>query len=182
VSGDLNLLPVERLTAVHRLVLSYWTQRKGERPVPRWSDFEPADVGAALPNLMLWEPDGGGSYRCRLSGSAVEERLGYALKGLSLDRLPCTHVDETTRDFDLVRERGLLSYTERTMAWADLPLTAYRHLLLPLLGSDGTVDRLLGVVTFDRLCPEDLLWDRGRRCVGEPPPLAGGLDRARRQT
>jgi hypothetical protein len=42
------------------------------------------------------------------------------------------------------------------MAWADLPLTAYRHLLLPLLGSDGTVDRLLGIVTFDRLSLEDL--------------------------
>jgi hypothetical protein len=151
VSGAPASLPAGRLGPLHHQVLAYWLQRRGDRIAPRRRDIEPFDIARALPNLLLWELDGRGGYRCRLSGTCVDEQVGYPLKGALLEQIPCAQIEEAKRDFDLVRKDAVLSYAERTMAWAQRPFTAYHHLLMPLLGDGSEVERLLSVITFDTM-------------------------------
>jgi hypothetical protein len=149
VFGAPELRPAQRLTPTHPQVLDRWIERRGDLPAPRRHGFETSDLVDALPNMLAWEPDGRGSYRCRVSGSAVDEQIGYALGGMSLDHLPRGMARQVRSDFTLVRGRCMLSYSERTMAWAGNPATAYCHLLMPLLGDGDSVERLLSVITFD---------------------------------
>lgn len=160
VAGDATALPMHRLTLLHAQLLAYWEQKRaGTAAAPRRADIDPADFPRALPHVALWAPEAGGDYRCRLCGSGVEEKLGYSLKGQVLGAIPCPLIDEARREFDTARDQLKPVFAERTMAWAQQPTTFYRHLLLPLLGADGTVERLLSVLSFHRL--------------REPPPPLG---------
>ena len=140
-----------RLTALHRQVLDYWEDWRGEERAPHYTELDPAAIRRALPHVLLWEHAENGDYRCRLAGTAVDAAIGTPLKGLWLSAIPCTLLDEARREFDAVRHRSLPCFVERTMAWAGKPFLFYRHLLLPLAGASGRVERLLGILTFHSL-------------------------------
>ena len=58
-----------------RRLHEYWDRSRGERPMPRRSDFDPADLPRLLPGMILVDvegvrPDGTGLYRYRVVGGS----------------------------------------------------------------------------------------------------------------
>jgi hypothetical protein len=151
VSGETGTLPTNRFTLLHSQLLAYWDQKRGKARALRRADIDPTDFARALPQVLLWAPEDGGDYTCRLCGNGVEEKLGTTLKGVSLSAIRCTLIEEARREFDSVRDHVKPAFAERTMGWAQQPNMFYRHLLLPLLGPGNEVERLLSVLTFHRL-------------------------------
>ncbi|MBX6323118.1 MAG: PAS domain-containing protein [Rhodospirillaceae bacterium] len=151
VAGEAGTLPAQRFTLLHGQMLAYWERKRGPDRAPRRARVDPADFPRVLPHLMMWAPEAGGDYLCRLCGSDVEEKFGMSLHGVRLMSIPCSLIGETRAEFDAARTRFEPVFVERTMAWAQLPTMFYRHLLLPLLGRGEEVERLLSVLTFHRL-------------------------------
>lgn len=133
---------------IHRHVLNHWEAARSGRPALRNADFDPYEIRHALPNVALWEITQDGGYRCRLSGAEVDENAGGSLKGVSLAEIPCSLIHEAVEEFDIVRDRLVACFVERTMGWAGMPFRYYRHLLLPLIDEKGAAARLLSVLTF----------------------------------
>jgi len=148
VSAPAWAVPIERLLPTHRAVLDYWQERRGNAVAPRRSAFHPFDIPRTLTSLAVWDIETDGEYRCRLAGTEVETALGGKLTGIALSDLRCTLLDEARREFDAVRDRGLVSIAERTMGWAGKPHRYYRHLLLPLTNDRGGIHMVLSVLTF----------------------------------
>lgn len=151
MSGDPTDLPADRLTASHHRVLRYWNERRGDEMAPPRASIDPGGLRSDLPHVLLWEIDGAGEYRCRLSGTEVDRTLGRSLTGAKLGDIRCSLIEEARREFDAVRDHALLSFAERTLNWAGKPHLYYRHLLLPLTGAAGNVGVLLSVLTFHSL-------------------------------
>jgi len=141
-------LPRERMMPIHCRVLNHWEAARRGHPALRNVDFDPYEIRHALPNVALWEIAPGGGYRCRLSGAEVDENAGGSLKGVSLAEIPCALIHDAVEEFDIVRDRLVPCFVERTMAWAGMPFRYYRHLLLPLIDEKGAAERLLSVLTF----------------------------------
>ncbi|HEV2678210.1 MAG TPA: PAS domain-containing protein [Aliidongia sp.] len=150
VSLPADEMPEDRLTSMHRKVLSYWRAKRGAFAAPRRSDIDPCDLGTALPHLVLWEIDGVPDYRCRLAGTNVCENLIGNMQGILLGDLPCPLLPETRREFDAARDDGLVTLAERTLNWLGRPLIYYRHLLLPLVDDVGHCHQLMSVLTFHK--------------------------------
>jgi hypothetical protein len=151
MSGTPGDLPADRLTSSHQSVLRYWNERRGDRPAAARASIDPCDLRGALPQILLWEIDGAGEYRCRLAGTEIDRTLGRGLTGATLGNIRCSRIEEARREFDAVRDDALLSFAERTLIWAGKPHLYYRHLLLPLTGATGSISVLLSVLTFHSL-------------------------------
>jgi len=148
VSVPADRVPEDRLDEKHQLVFRYWREKRGAGVAPRRTDIDPCDLGPALPNLILWEV-GKSDYRVRLAGTEVCSNMLGELKGITLGELRCPLLAEARREFDAVRDGGLVSLVERTLHWLGRPLIFYRHLLLPLVDEQERIHRLLSVMTFD---------------------------------
>ncbi len=160
VSCGARELPLERMTETHRQVLRYWDDKRGTQSVPRRAGLDPCDLSRALPNVLLWDADAAGGYRCRLSGTAVDAGMGSHLKGMALADMRCSLIDEARREFAAACDSGRISFAERTMGWVGKPYLYYRHLILPLRGSSNEIDQLLCVLTFHNVS------ERGLRISG----------------
>ena len=148
VSCSAEALGDARLTPQHRAVLQYWDVKRAGDKAPRRCDIDPTEIPKSLGHLALWQVEENGAYRCRLSGGEIEQAMRGSLRGVLLHEIDCPCIDEARREFDAVREQALVSFSERTMAWAGRPYAFYRHLLLPLVDECRNVHRLLSVLTF----------------------------------
>ncbi|HVJ55692.1 MAG TPA: PAS domain-containing protein [Aliidongia sp.] len=149
ISVPAEQVPEAKLDQTHRRVFAYWKQKRGTRHAPRRADIDPCDLGFVLPNLILWEIDDVPDYRVRLAGTDVCHNMLGELRGVLLGELRCPLLAEARREFDAVRDEGLISLVERTLHWLDRPLVFYRHLLMPLVDDTGRVNMLLSVMTFE---------------------------------
>ena len=145
-----DAIPDDRLTDKHRKALAYWRAKRGPYGAPRRADIDPCDLGAILPNLVLWQIDGEPDYRCRLAGTDVCLNLVGNMQGILLGDLPCPLLAEARREFDAARDEGLATLAERTLHWLGRPLIYYRHLLLPLVDDTGHRHQLMSILTFHR--------------------------------
>jgi len=150
ISVPAEQIPEARLTEVHRAVFAYWQAKRGQRRAPRRTEIDPCDLGFALPALILWETDGLPDYRVRVAGTEICTNMLGELKGMLLGELRCPLLAEARREFDAVRDHGLVSLVERTLHWLDRPLVFYRHLLLPLTDAADRIHMLLSVMTFEK--------------------------------
>jgi hypothetical protein len=148
VSCSAEALGDARLMPQHRAVLQYWDVKRAGDKAPRRRDIDPTEIPKSLRHLALWEVEGNGAYRCRLSGGEIDRAMGGSLRGVLLHEIDCPCIEEARHEFDAVRDHALVSFSERTLGWAGRPYAYYRHLLLPLLDECRDVRRLLSVLTF----------------------------------
>jgi len=148
ISCPIELLPEDRFTDRHRQMLRYWLSKVSQTDIPRRADIDPLDIPRLLPNILLWDVADYGDYECRLAGSEVDLSMGVSLKGGRLGDIQCPLIDEARQEFDAVRDDGMVSFAERTMAWVGKPFLYYRHLLMPLADDAGEIDTLVSLLTF----------------------------------
>jgi hypothetical protein len=129
----------------------YWHALRGARKLPVRTEINPAQIDAILPYCFILERVAPGIGRMRIAGQALNAILGMEARGMPLSVF-----------FTPAARPVLAQHLERVFAapaLLDLPLEAPRGigrgrlggrmLVLPLLGSDGTVSRALGAVMVD---------------------------------
>lgn len=128
----------------------YWRAIRGELPIARRNDVDPADLIFILPNLMLVETAKEiGDYRIRLFATGLVKEFGEERTGKRFGELrDIENLQEAYGDFGYVRRTAKPSYIgDRSVS----PLRSYRgysRLLLPLTLQGETVDIILAGYAF----------------------------------
>lgn len=122
-----------------------WTHRRGGRPAPLRADFSPATLGGLMPQLFMLDGETG-EDDFRLVGGLILDLHGRDLRGVAFREL----WDRA----DMLKATAALSEVRATLR--PVVVTARAHTaegyetrleiaLAPLLGEDGSVERLLGL-------------------------------------
>ena len=127
---------------------TYWNEVRRDRLAPRRFEIEPSQIGAILPNTFILERSDSATFRFRLAGTAICEAFGQEFRD--------TNFLEGWADDDRVSlERQLAVVTQQGgVAVIDIEAFArtgqsaiFETILLPLVHTRDTVDRVLGAMT-----------------------------------
>ncbi len=125
------------------LVETYWQALRGARRLPLRTEIEPAAIDAALGHALIAERLAPGIARFRVAGGALRDGLGLDPHGLLMSSL---FAAPSRAIFG-----GFVDFAMDGPAIVDLAVTSQtargRLLMLPLAGGDGTVNRVLGVLS-----------------------------------
>jgi len=150
VSGSPDDLPAGRLTDKHQEILKFWESQRGSEIAPRRAAITPWAIPQLVPFLMIWQIQDS-DYVCRLAGTEVEWSFGTPLSGVPLSDIRCSEHQIVQKEFGAVRDRGLITFAERTIGWVGKPYLYYRHLLMPLINERSEIHMLLSLFTFHPL-------------------------------
>jgi hypothetical protein len=126
-------------------LLRYWLDLAGDRSMPAASEIDPLQMRPALGYLILVDVvEDGRDLRYRLFGSTLAAVSGFDMTG----QLVSQHrASPYVVEFALATYRAVLTRREPVLTEhgppATIETTAWRRLVLPLSGPDGTVIRLL---------------------------------------
>lgn len=125
-----------------RALYSYWEALRGQRPCPYRAEIEPRDMQGDVRYLFLIENLGQGNLRFRLAGSALEDAIGFDLRGMSARTIMAGKARENFS--------ALISETlaEPGVGYARLlgpeGVQVWEMILLPLRSEFGRTDLLIG--------------------------------------
>lgn len=132
----------EMIHAEIRALYNYWEALRGQRPCPYRSEVDPRDMEGDARHLFLLENLGDGNVRFRLSGSALEEAIGFDLRGMSARTIMTGKARESF--LALIGE----TLAEPGVGYARLMAPdgaqVWEIVLLPLRSDFGKIDRLIG--------------------------------------
>ncbi len=128
-----------------RFLLRYWVDLAGERAMPAAAEIDAMEMRPALGYLILVDVvEEGHDFRYRLFGSTIAAVSGFDMTGkLVSHHLASAYIVE----FALAVYRAVLARREPLLTEhgppATVETTAWRRLVLPLAGPDGSVVRFL---------------------------------------
>ena len=152
---------------------AYWTALRGHALAPRRFDIEPSRIAPLLPHTFILEKLGPRDYRYRIAGTAICELFGLEMRDHSFfegwdqaDRLVLE------RTLAVVTRRGGVARFEldaNSGPHPDVARTASRHrpshtpvrlrgVLLPLLHTEGRIDRVLGALAVEETVANSHEW------------------------
>jgi hypothetical protein len=135
--------PIVRTTEIRRL-LEHWYYLKGDRPLPRRSDLDPADIAYCLGNVALVEIEQPFRPRYRLVGTNLVRLLGEDPTGRYIDEMYSTGIRrEALAAYRRTVETGAPDYTERMFSLLFLKFGYYRLLLPFTWRREGQADLVL---------------------------------------
>jgi hypothetical protein len=156
-------------------LLRYWESKCCGAEAPPVAAIDPVEFRFILGWLMIMEPlDGGANFRYRLYGSHIADAFGRDLTDCRIgDSFPAvaSFVIGVYQQI-LRRKRPILT---RHTPPAIIPIQRWERLVLPFLGPDGNVTRILvgaiahGIRRVDRPRPPWPLNDAAET-EGDPPP------------
>ena len=132
----------EMIHAEIRALYNYWESLRGQRPCPYRSEVDPRDMEGDARHLFMLEDLGDGNVRFRLSGSALEDAIGFDLRGMSARTIMHGKARESFMALiaETLAEPGVgyarLLGPDGTQVW--------EIALLPLRSDFGKIDRLIG--------------------------------------
>lgn len=156
---------------------AYWNDVRGDRLAPRRFEIEPSRIAAILPDTFILERVDSATFRFRLAGTRICEAFVAEFRGLNiLDLLE--PIDRATLRHDLATvagEGGVGLFALEGVSESGKPLM-FEMLIVPLIHTNDTVDRLLGSltplaspawlghepVTIKRLVSHEIIWPEGR--------------------
>ena len=125
-----------------RALYSYWEHLRGGRPCPDRTEVDPRDIATDARHLFVLEDLGGDNIRFRLAGTGLLEAFGLDLRGMSARAIMSGKSRESFAALiaETIAEPGVgyarLLAPDGTSVW--------EVVLLPLRGSFGTIDRVIG--------------------------------------
>lgn len=132
----------EMINSEIRALYSYWEQLRAGRPCPERTEVDPRDIPADARHLFILEDLGQGNIRFRLAGTGLLEAFGFDLRGMSARAIMEGRSRESFVALvsETIAEPGVgyarLTAPDGTQAW--------EVVLLPLRGSFGAIDRVIG--------------------------------------
>ncbi len=159
---------------------AYWTTLRGTAVAPRRFDIEPSRIAPLLSHTFILEKLGPRDYRYRIAGTSICQLFGLELREQSFfDGFGAADVVALERTLAVVTRRGGVSWFEIEATRATPPVTSrptshpspsrptplrtpsrqqppikLRGVLLPLLHSEGRIDRVLGAVALEVADPD----------------------------
>lgn len=138
-----------------RELYAYWDGKRGARSMPARADLDPIDVRAVIGNIILVDVIAGEplTFRIRLHGTNLSERVRFDLTGKMLDEMPQAEFRELTqKSFTRVvqTKEPLHAYRDGVL---DNRRRVYETLILPLSSDGENVDRILCGLFYDHLDP-----------------------------
>ena len=137
------------------LLQDWWERQRAGRTMPCRAEFDPAAVRGVLPDLVMIDVAGGeraGAHRFtyRLAGTRVDERLGFALKGMTVDAAlfgESAALIQQQYEAAVAKRQPVLCAHQLVMGGTRY--VDYERLIVPLAGEDGeTVVALAAAVNF----------------------------------
>lgn len=131
-----------------RQLYAYWDQIRNGRLAPRRFEIEPAKIASLLPETFIAEGAGLLGMRFRLAGTKICEQFGRELRGVDF----LTLWKARDRDALATLLRNVLVDAAvghgEFRAYTDTDKEArFEFLLLPLIHTGETINRLLGTIT-----------------------------------
>src|SRR5690606_4411619 len=125
----------------------YWNRLRGERPAPRRTEIEPADIKSLLADTFILENDSRGEAVFRLAGTRLCATYGREMKGYSFISL-WGH-----RDQRVIARFTYAAFHNKSVVTVALEgaslsgrINKFEMILLPLEGGMGS-PRILGAIT-----------------------------------
>jgi len=154
-----------------RFLLRWWHRlaaAHGGLP-PASLKLDPLALRPALGHLATLQPEAGGAdFRFRLYGSIIAERTGFDMTGKLASAMPSAPdaVAFLTATYRAVSRERTPLYSEHT-PWSGQSVTRWFRLLLPFVGDDGAVERIVvgNLPGANRLASHELLQEMALRAV-----------------
>lgn len=138
-------------------IFDYWRRLKGRRIAPDRADFNPADVGRHLADVILLERTEQGRWSFRIAGSRLCGHFGGELRGQDFTSVLLPQADADAGEMlATVSEEALPVVAGLTMMFTNGVAAMGELLLLPMQHEGSTDRRILGIVSFqqrDRMVP-----------------------------
>lgn len=129
---------------------AFWNQARGTHLYPGQADLDLMRVPRLLPNLFILDVLGGGGFRHRFIGSRIDEHLGVSLTGKNLDAFHGGRaLAEITQFYGRVAADGVLGFMQTRLASERFEWLVYTRAALPLADDHQTVNKVLGLLTFE---------------------------------
>lgn len=135
----------EILNPETRALHDYWQALRAGRTIPLRNQIDPRAMNCSASSLFIIEMMPDGAQRFRLAGSALTDVVGAELRGLSSRAL----MEPASREeFAAMVSETLI---EPAVCYARVhpaasPQETWELLMLPLEGSSGETDRLIGIL------------------------------------
>ena len=139
---------------------AYWLKRRGDRPMPRRADIDPADIKSLLPNLFLTEftldPF---RVRYRLIGTEIVNHAHFDFTGRYLDELDFSAYDEVDWMglYRIVWQQGAPIFGDAVETFRDrLRAPApYHFCILPLSNNGAAATGAVAIEEYQKLTAHD---------------------------
>ena len=125
-----------------RALYNYWERLRAGRPCPYRAEVDPHDMTGGAQHLFVLEDLGQGNLRFRLAGTALIDAFGYELRGMSARSVMAGKARESF--VALIAETLAEPGVGYARLFAPDGVTVWEVVLLPLRGSFGQIDRLIG--------------------------------------
>lgn len=131
-----------------KLLYQYWNSLRRGRLAPRRFEIEPARIAPLLPETFIVECAGFLSFRFRLAGTRICEQFGRELRGTDfLDLWTGEDRDSIAGFLRAAVGDGAVGIVHFEGRARNRRKVAFEMLLLPLVHTGNTVNRLLGSVS-----------------------------------
>jgi hypothetical protein len=131
-----------------QILFDYWNGVRGSRPAPRRFEIEPGRLGPALPDTFILERSFGNALTFRLAGTKVCQNLGLDPRGRQfIDGWDEADVLKLKQHLQSVLEVSAVLTLSFEAEMASGKKVEYEVLLLPLVHTANTIDRILGSIS-----------------------------------
>ncbi len=163
-------------------LFAYWNEVRRDRLAPRRFEIEPSQIVGILPHTFILERVDSETFRYRLAGTALCDAFGQEFRDTNF--LAGWHGDDADaieRLLAAVTQHGAVGVLSVEAMAVGRPAVAFEILILPLVHTRDTIDRLLGAatplempdwlgsepLTTRRLTASTLVWPTGTSAVVE---------------
>jgi hypothetical protein len=139
-----------RFAAV-REVRAYWNALRDDQDLPRREQINPRGMAGALHQVFMLERVAPGIARFRIAGMDINDLMGMEVRGMPLSALfePATRARLAEVLEKVMTTRTIIELGLEAERGIGRPALEARLLLLPLKGSSGEVDLVLGCLACD---------------------------------
>jgi hypothetical protein len=128
----------------------HWRAKRGRRPYPTWSDFDPLDLRPWLGSINVVEVEPAtGRFKFRIFGQSGASLLGVELTGRYADELPDYVVKTVLGDYNTLIETGRTIYKQREIGMPGGRTMRLMRLLMPLSSTGDNLDMILSAIRFE---------------------------------
>ena len=129
--------------------LQYWIDLCGDRPVPIWSDVKAEKIPRfVLPHLIVLEVLEDNDFFYRLTGTKVDEYMGFTLQGYRLSKAPFRDDKTIAQAFHAVVEAKEPQYSNFALGTKLTDFGKTERVVAPISTYGEHVDMLIGAVVY----------------------------------
>lgn len=126
-------------------LFNYWNDVRGNRVAPRRFEIQPSRIPGILADTFILERHDAETFRFRLAGTRICDAFGTELRGTNfLDGWPQKDRLILVRHLSVVAQQCAVEIVHMQAGPDTEASIAFEALLLPLLHTRDTVDRVLG--------------------------------------